>query len=123
MKSLKEFFYLTKYENIFFAVFYLIYKAGLKFHNFSFIKAFRKRKEDWIETIYSHLNVLNNSVEVVNGRKLTFFSSNENDFQKIYLRPFSSDYLVYNQVIVRKTYQAVIEIYNQIFKEEAALFC
>jgi len=42
----------------------------------------------------------------------------EDGYRKIYLRPFSSDLDVYSQVIIQNSYQPVIEIYKQVFKEQ-----
>jgi FkbM family methyltransferase len=113
MKSIREFIYLSKKANFFYALFYLFYKARLRVQNFHFFKKFKKNKESWIEKIYAYLEVQNNKTEIVNGKKL--FYENYKGL-KIYLRPCSSDILVYSQVIHQKSYQPVIEIYDQIFK-------
>jgi FkbM family methyltransferase len=122
MKSLREFIYLAKNVNFFSAVYYLYYKVALKIHNFSWNQSYRKSKKEWVDNIYSHLQVLNNDVEIINGKELIALSIPENPTNRIYLRPFSSDFMVYNQVLIQKNYLPVITIYNQIFKTKPVNF-
>ncbi|MEO7049192.1 MAG: FkbM family methyltransferase [Ferruginibacter sp.] len=106
---------MTKDANILYAVYYLFYKISLKFQNPLFSKNYIKNRTVWLANIYDHLNKLNNKLETINGKALIVLKSGD-DGSKIYLRPFSSDFQVYSQVIVQKSYQPVIEMYNQIFK-------
>ena len=122
MKSVREFFYLAKNVDVFSAIYYLYYKLALKIHNFSWVQSYRNRKDVWVDNIYAHLQVLNNDVEIVNGKKLLVLSPRKNHINRVYLRPFSSDSLVYNQVLVQKNYLPVIEIYNQVFKTKPVNF-
>ena len=116
MKSLREFIYLAKKASTAEAIFYLFYKVSLKIRNFSSFKNYRKRRTVRLNKIYEHLYLLNNNRELVNGKELVVLKDFKNNFSKIYLRPFRSDFQVYSQVILQKSYQPVIDIYNQVFK-------
>jgi FkbM family methyltransferase len=120
MKSIREFIYLSKYANIFYAFFYLLYKASFKAYSFPLIRIYGTEKKKWLTKIYDHLNLLNSKTEIISGKELIIVTSHQDNFLKIYLRPFSSDLQVYSQVITQKSYQPVIEIYNQIFKTQPA---
>jgi len=67
MKSIKEFIYLSKNANVYYAIYYMFYKVGLKFHNSSITKNYRKRKIKRLDKIYDHLSLLNNNHGIING--------------------------------------------------------
>lgn len=87
------------------------------FRTFQSLRDSEKTKKIWLENIYAHLHVQNSRTELVNGKELILVFEKEKSL-KTYLRPFSSDMQVYSQVILQKSYQPVIDIYDQIFQTE-----
>ncbi|MGN6194456.1 MAG: FkbM family methyltransferase [Ginsengibacter sp.] len=114
----KEVLYL--YRNIGYsaAITYIVYRLKLKFtHSKSAIHR-RKNKGILLEKINEHLFVYNNGLVKI---KQNFLIEIKEDNRKIWLRPFSSDRKVYDQIFKKQEYKPVIHFFSQFFVESPRL--
>lgn len=114
---MKEFIFIYKEFGVTDVLFYFFYKVNLKFHRISIVKKWDVIRSARINKIYNALSLLDSPSGIINGKQ---YIQKEFDFRgnKLFLRPYSSDLNVFEQVIVKQEYKSVIEIYSQFFSEK-----
>ena len=117
MKTISEFKFIFSECGLFNAIFYVYYKAKLKIFNFSAFKNYENKNKLRLEKIYSALDIFNNKFVTIEGKKYIEIKVQKLSNSLIYLRPYSSDRKVYEQVLINEEYRPVVEIYRQMFKE------
>lgn len=112
MKSFNEFLFLCKESSIYNAFYYMIYKVYLFYKNLPVTLKIKNRRKTRLEKIYSALLILNNRIIKVEDKRLIEIKKDNGIF---FIRPYSSDIDVYNQIIEYEGYRVVVEMYNQLF--------
>jgi len=117
MKSIREFFFLSKECGLYSALFYIWHKIALKLENSGWAVRRRERKARRLDKIFAALYMYTNETCVLEDRKYIRVDAGLPD--RVYLRPYSSDRDVYTQVIAKHEYSNVSDIFNQYFKTPA----
>lgn len=111
---MKEFIYLYKKIGIKDAIFYFFYKIKLKLFFITCLHKRKKEKDLRITKIYSALYDLSNDYVIINDKQYLKQIIPKNNHE-IYLRPNSSDQLVFKQIFLDEEYKTVIETFKQSF--------
>lgn len=120
MKSIREFFFLSRKIGIHYAMLYLAYKIHLKILNSDFHKKIFSNLKVWLKKIMQNMFLFEhvNDVDLIQGREYVKINHYVKDEIVAYLRPFSSDEDVFHQIIDNLDYLPVVNIYNALFPSE-----
>jgi FkbM family methyltransferase len=120
MKTVNEFKFIFNECGLFNAGYYIYYKAKLKIFNLTSLKKYQDINKLRIEKIYAALSILNNKSVTLRGKKYIEIRVQNFPNFLVYLRPYSSDKKVFEQVLIKEEYKPVVEIYDQMFKTSPA---
>jgi len=118
MKYLKVVIYLYKNAGFVSAFFYIGYRLKLKLHNTQFAIKKRERQKLRFEKIKEHLFVYNNIKINIKGKALIEIKIKN---RPLYIRAFSSDTQVFDQIFNKEEYKSLVDIYNQLFSSPPEL--
>ncbi|MEJ7627563.1 MAG: FkbM family methyltransferase [Ferruginibacter sp.] len=118
---MREFLFLSKEVGLYSAFIYLIHKLELKIINTSVVKSRNIKKQKRIENIHAALSIFNGDVVTIDSKKYIKKYLQFKPAYYIYLRPYSSDELVFSQVFIHEEYKAVVNIYDQFYTKPPEL--
>ncbi|MBZ5857988.1 FkbM family methyltransferase [Flavihumibacter profundi] len=118
MNLFKEFYYLFRQLGLWDSVFYQVYKIYFKASNSRVATNIRLSSDKRLKKIYEHLEFANAEKIILENIVYLKRTNPFSPFQSLYLRPFSSDVQVYNQIFLQSDYKKAIDVYNQLFNNE-----
>jgi len=113
MRLIREFLFIIKEQSLGLAILSVFYKVLFKINNSKAVLSRSLLRKNNQRKISDTLLVYNNENKEVNNKRLIDITKNES--LSAFLRPYSSDWDVYSQVITNQDYLSVVEIYNQLF--------
>jgi FkbM family methyltransferase len=112
---MKDILFIIKELGLYDGLFYFIYKIYFKINKIRFINNSINNRKRRIEKIYDCISMFTNGVNIQKEKKYILMEIPYCK-RKVFLRPFSSDTMVFNQVFQLQEYKSVVQIYNQFFK-------